>query len=200
MSTRAPKDCGYWRVCPPRGLGPLCSCPPSCLQNTLARGTSPGTESAELNLSSLGVSSFLRDYQFSGSCPSPIRLRSQARAWHQLCWLGGGSEATKLLAALDAASPVPWRRGNKRLGAQRDLSGPTTTGWGEGARGGTPPLHSPSTTDSSRHFHRRKFPEVRGGKRLIPFIQWAPPPHHPLTSSLHFPPPPCEQEVQRKRL
>lgn len=191
LSTRAPKGCGQRRVCPARALTsppPLsCSCPPSCPQSALAKGTSPDTEGAGL---SLGVSSFLHRYQFSGSCPSPLRLRSQARAWHQLSWLGGGSEATKLLAALGAASPIPWRQRNKRLGAQRDLSGPTTTGWGEGARGGTPPLHSSSTTDSSRHFHRRKFPEVRGGKRLIPFIQWAPPPYHPPASSLHFPPPP----------
>lgn len=135
-------------MCPPRSLGPLSNYPPSYPQSTLARSTSPDTEDAGLKLTTLGVSSFLCNYQFSGSCPSPIRLRSQARAWHQLYWLGGGSKATKLLAALDAAPPIPWRQGNKSLGAQRDLSGPTTTGWGEGARGGTPPLHSPSTTDS----------------------------------------------------
>lgn len=41
-----------------------------------------------------------------------------------------------------------------------------------------------------RHFHIRKFPKVREGKWLIPFIQC-------LTSPLlpHFPPPPC---VNRK--
>lgn len=166
-------------------------CPPSCPQSTLAKGTSPDTEGAGLSLASLGVSSFLRDYQFSGSCSSRLRLRSQARAWHQLYWLGGGSEATKLLAALGTA-PLPHSLapGKQKVRAQRDLSGPTNHWVGEGGKRGAPPLHSPSTTDSSRHFHRRKFPEVRGGKRLIPFIQWAPPPRHPPTSSLHFPPPP----------
>lgn len=134
---------------PPRALGPLCSCPPprSHPRSTLAKGTSPDTEGKGLTLASPGVSSFLRDYyKFSGSCPSPVRLRSQARAWHQLCWVGGGLRGHQGSSRLPLArlTPIPWRQGNKRFGAQRDLSGPTTIGWGEGGKRGhtfpsTPP-------------------------------------------------------------
>lgn len=49
---------------------------------------------------------------------------------------------------------------------------------------------------TSCHFHIRKFPKVREGKWLIPFIQC-------LTSPLipHFPPPPCvNRKLEKEKL
>lgn len=49
---------------------------------------------------------------------------------------------------------------------------------------------------TSCHFHIRKFPKVREGKWLIPFIQY-------LTSPLipHFPPPPCvNRKLEKEKL
>lgn len=113
---------------------PPCSCP----QGSLAEGTSPVTEGAGLSLASLGVSSFPTGPPILGFLPLPQGSgRRPDPGTNFIGWRGlRGHQAP----GCPWRYP-PWRQGNKRLGAQRELSGPTTTGWGEGAeRGHTSPL------------------------------------------------------------
>lgn len=189
LSTSAPKGCGQRRVCPARDLAappsPVPhSCPPSYPQSALAKGTSTDTEGAEL---SLGVSSFLRGYQFlpllskaqvSGQGLAPTLLVGRGLRSHQAPWLPL------------VLPPHPLAPEKQKIRGPEGLIWPHHHWVGEGGKRGTPPLHSSSTTDSTRHFHRRKFPEVRGGKRLIPFIQWAPPSTPPPSFLPPLPAPP----------
>lgn len=131
---------------PTQSPGPPVQLPPplSHPRSTLAKGTSPDTEGKGLTLASPGVSSFLRDYyKFSGSCPSPVRLRSQARAWHQLCWVGGGSEATKASPGCPwRGSPHPLAPGKQKVWGPEGLIWPHHHWVGGGGQEGA---HLPST-------------------------------------------------------
>lgn len=132
-----------------------------------------------------------QQFLLSPLLPRCAQLASQAGHPNPIGWEG----PTRLQPALGAApGAAPLAPGKQKVTGPRGsyLAPPLTPGEGagEGAQRGTPPPHSLNSADSSRHFHRRKFPEVRGGKRLIPFIQWVPPTRLPPASSLHFPPPP----------
>lgn len=141
-------------------------------------GRARGTESGQP-----GVNSSPRDHQSSEFLPPGLGWQPAGTSPI------GGHKAT--VSRRPWALP-PWRQGNKRLGGPEGLIWPH---WVGGGVRGTPPPHSPSSADSSRHFHRRKFPEVRGGKRLIPFIQWVPPSPPPPNFLPPLPAPPC---VNRK--
>lgn len=129
-------------MCPARALAPpptpSAALPPVPKVHWLR--TPAQTQGARL---SLGVSSFLRGYPFSGSCPSSPKAQVSGQSLAPTLLVGRGLRSHQAPGCPWRCSPIPWRQGNKRLGAQRDLSGPTTAGWGEGARGAhllsTPP-------------------------------------------------------------
>lgn len=151
------------------------------------QGHQPGQGGRRVpSMAGMGVSSFPQDHHCSHSSLPPPQGSSCRLGPHQHHLLGGGSglSGSRLPLALPPLAPGK----QKVRGPQGSYLAPPPPR--EGAKRGTPPPHSPSSADSSRHFHRRKFPEVRGGKRLIPFIQWVPPTRLPPASSLHFPPPP----------